>query len=204
MRLYSSPVAPNAWRVNILAREKNLSLPTTMIDQRDPEARAEYCRINPFGQVPSLELDDGRFITESLVICRYLDEVSGGTSLFGGSPEDRAVIGMWERRTELHLFIPAVEWGHHARPENAADFEQIPGVAVAQADILQEFLRMMEERLSATAYLGGEHFSIADITAYVGTTITLFYGLLPDSLNAINQWRELVGRRPSVAAMMGG
>lgn len=202
MRLFSSPVAPNAWRVNITAREKGLELPVVTVDQRDPAARAEYMRINPFGQVPSLELDDGTVITESLVICRYLDEVGQGASLFGDSPAERAVIGMWERRAELRLFIPGVEYGHHARPENAADFVQSPQFAESQKAIVRDFLPLMGRQLERGAHLAGDRFSIADITAYVGCTIAMFYGLLEPAPPAVTAWRERVGRRPAVMAML--
>ena len=86
-------------------------------------------------------------ITESLVICRYLDEVGQGPSMFGGSPAERAVIGMWERRAELRLFIPCVEYGHHARPENAADFVQSAEFAESQKAIVRDFLPLMGQQL---------------------------------------------------------
>ena len=91
MKLYVMPFAPNAMRVQIFMLEKGVA--TDVIDVT-PSLKGEYLKINPLGQVPALELDSGEFITESLTICQYLDEVSGPPRLFGATPEERAHIGM--------------------------------------------------------------------------------------------------------------
>lgn len=63
MKLYSKPLAPNPLRVTMLAHKKGLVLDIHNLgadDTRNPE----YREINPIGQVPVLELDDGTHITE--------------------------------------------------------------------------------------------------------------------------------------------
>lgn len=40
---------------------------------------AEFVAKNPQGTVPALELEDGRVMAESTMICQYLDEIYGPT-----------------------------------------------------------------------------------------------------------------------------
>jgi glutathione S-transferase len=37
---------------------------------------------NPLGKIPTLVLDDGRVLYDSIVICEYLDALAGGAKLF--------------------------------------------------------------------------------------------------------------------------
>jgi glutathione S-transferase len=46
-------------------------------------------------------LEDGTAIGEVLAIWRYFEEVYPTPSLLGSTPKDRALVTMWERRTEL-------------------------------------------------------------------------------------------------------
>ena len=50
--------------------------------------------------MPALELEDGRVMAESTMICQYLDEVFGPTPLVGLTPEDRLETRMWINRIE--------------------------------------------------------------------------------------------------------
>ncbi len=45
---------------------------------------------NPLGKVPSLKLDSGDLIYDSVVICEYLDSLSSSVTLFPGSGAERA------------------------------------------------------------------------------------------------------------------
>ena len=60
--------APNPRRVRIYLAEKGLSVPSTTLSIRDMEHKgAAFLKVNPLGQIPALELDDGSVITESIV-----------------------------------------------------------------------------------------------------------------------------------------
>jgi glutathione S-transferase len=53
--------------------------------------------------VPALELEDGRFLTESVAICRYLEALWPEPNLMGEDPLEAAEIEMWSRRVEFDL-----------------------------------------------------------------------------------------------------
>jgi len=105
MKLYNAP-APNPRRVRIFLAEKGIDIPRVEVDLPGGENRtAAFRALNSLGQVPVLQLDDGGVITESLAICRYLEELHPEPSLFGGNPRDRARIDMWERRISNEIYV---------------------------------------------------------------------------------------------------
>ena len=66
---------------------------------REPEHLAR----NPFGTLPVLELNDGRFLLESLSIIRYLETVQADTALVQGDPAEQALAYDLERTVELRF-----------------------------------------------------------------------------------------------------
>ena len=110
MRLYDLDHSPFAARVRMALYAKGLTAATAM-----PPGGARsnaYRAINPLGLVPALMLDDGAVITESLVICRYLDEIGVGPSLFGASARDRARMrAMRPRTTRLAALLASLPRG---------------------------------------------------------------------------------------------
>jgi glutathione S-transferase len=57
--------------------EKGITLPIVTVDLMGGENRRPpyNSEVNPAGQTPALELDDGRFVCEITTICEYLEEV---------------------------------------------------------------------------------------------------------------------------------
>ena len=205
MRLYTTAMAPNALRVLMLLREKAIDVEDVEIVELDLQAREhkspEYLAINPLGQVPALQLDDGTCIAESLPISRYLDSISEGPSLFGDTPGTQAVIGMWERRAELGLFIPAVEYGHHTQPMMADSFTQYVDWGNSMTETVQSCLRLLDERLAESAWLGGEEFSVADITGYCGYKVAEFWSMPMDEPANVTAWVARIGQRPCASVI---
>ena len=105
MKLYDSKVAPNPRRVRIFLAKKGINIPLVPIDIAKKEYKTgDYLAgINQLGQLPTLELDDGSHISESMAICRYFEEIQPEPALFGNDAKDRGVVEMWNRRVELQL-----------------------------------------------------------------------------------------------------
>ena len=107
MKIYDFKLAPNPRRVRIFLAEKGLKIPLEEIDiMKGVNRQAQFLRINPLGGIPVLELDDGRYLAESVVICRYFEELHPEPALFGKEAFERATIEMWNRRMEFALFVP--------------------------------------------------------------------------------------------------
>ena len=74
MKLYDS-VGPNPRIVRMFMAEKGIEMPKQTVDLRKGENReAEHLKRNPHGQMPTLELDDGSYLSEITAICEYLEE----------------------------------------------------------------------------------------------------------------------------------
>ena len=82
-----------AWRVRIVLNLKGLDAERRSQHLRKGEQRsAEYVAVNPQGLLPSLVLDDGTVLTQSLAICEYLDEIHPDPPLLPSDPIARARI----------------------------------------------------------------------------------------------------------------
>src|ERR1700678_4005367 len=107
MKLYDGGRAPNPRRVRIFLAEKGITVPAEQVDLGTMQQRSEaFTAINPMQRVPALLLDDGTVIAESIAICRYFEALHPDPPLFGRGALDAALVEMWNRRVELHLFFP--------------------------------------------------------------------------------------------------
>ncbi|WOH51905.1 glutathione S-transferase [Bradyrhizobium sp. sBnM-33] len=106
MKLYDS-VGPNPRIVRMFMAEKGMEMPKQTVDLRKGENReAEHLKRNPHGQMPTLELDDGSYLSEITAICEYLEEKRPNPPLIGATPEERAECRMWTRRIDLNICEP--------------------------------------------------------------------------------------------------
>src|SRR5437773_4640873 len=103
MKVYDS-LGPNPRALRMFLLEKGLDITSVQLDILGAEnRRAPYTDQNPGGQVPALELDDGRVIAETVAIFEYLEEKHPRPPLVGTTPEERAETRMWQRRVELRI-----------------------------------------------------------------------------------------------------
>ena len=64
--------------------EKGISIPIEKVDLRAGDNRKEpHLSRNPHGQMPTLELDNGSYISEIVPICEYLEEKHPIAALIG-------------------------------------------------------------------------------------------------------------------------
>lgn len=76
MKLYGTPRSPFARNVRVLLFEKGLHDGVEWIDVNPLIDPPELTAKNPLGLVPTLVLDDGRALFDSLVICDYIDALA--------------------------------------------------------------------------------------------------------------------------------
>lgn len=199
MRLYIRPIAPNALKVLIFMAERGIEMETVDVESLSPE---EYGRVSPLRTVPVLETDDGLFISESLTICQFLDSATPGQPLFGEGLEERTIVAMWERRAELMLVAPAIEYGHHCQPMFIGRLRQFPEWAQSNVVQSERMLALMEERLAESRFLAGDRLTMADLTAFLGFAGLVGWGPLePKPGPALGRWLGEVSPRPSMAPL---
>ena len=106
MKFYNS-IGPNPHVVRMFMAEKGIDLPKETVNLMAGENRQEaHLKRNPHGQMPTLELDSGQFVSEITVICEYLEDKNPKPALIGSNAEEKAETRMWTRRIDLNICEP--------------------------------------------------------------------------------------------------
>lgn len=200
MKLYDGGRAPNPRRVRIFLAEKGIELPLVPIDIGAMDQRGqEFTALNPLQQVPVLELDDGTIISESIAICRYFEELQPEPTLFGTGALERAMVEMWQRRVEFHLFQPVTAVFRHSHPAmKEVEVPQVPQWAEANKPKAASLLRFLDAELATRPFIAGETFSVADITAFVAVQFMKPAKVeIPAGLTHLDRWFNHIAARPS-------
>ena len=169
MKLYMVPLAPNPTKVMLYIAEReelgvNMGIEQIVVNTlKGRHKEPEHLARNPFGTLPTLELDDGSYVLESLAIIHYLEDKFPDGALVSGEPEEKARARDVERIVDLRIAGPMAVYAHAtksplgrpANPEKAAE---------AKAS-LKTPLDYLEQLLSdGRSLLLGECVSIADFT----------------------------------------
>ena len=168
MKLYTTQGAPNPQRLDFFLAEKEIVIDreevTLMERAHDTE---DFRKLSPFGLVPVLILDNGQSITEVEAICRYFDEVVPQPNLLGSNPEEKALIGMWSRLTELQLLNPIAQTFRHSHPKMNVLQEQIEAYADLSRRNAMKSLDLFERHMQGREFVVADRFTLADINMFV-------------------------------------
>ena len=208
MKFYDCQPAPSPRRVRIFIAEKGLldRIEIVPVDLRGgAHFKPEFERINPFRTLPALELDDGTCISESIACCKYIEAAFPEPPLMGRTPKEQGVIAMWEHRCEWDGFIGGAEMLRNTAPgmkdrglTGPLAFEQIPALADRGRKRITWFHDFLEKRLAETAYVGGDAYSIADITALISIDFAARQKAdIPESHTNLRRWYDQINARPS-------
>ena len=204
MRIYDS-FGPNPRALRMFLAEKGITIPAADIDLLGAEnRRAPYTDKNPGGQLPALELDDGRVLGETVAIFEYLEEKHPKPPLIGTTAEERATTRMWQRRIELriteHLYngFRFAEGLELFRPR----MRVLPEAAEGLKAVVRDNLGWLEN-LIGDRFIAGDRFTVADIILYVALDFGASVGQpLDPQQRKVRAWFERVGARPSAAASL--
>lgn len=220
-------------KVRLVLAEKGLAYESRLIDRTKRELLSDwYLAINPNGVVPSL-LHNGVPVTDSSVICEYLDEIYPEPPLAPRTSLGRAAMRTWMRYLEevptAAIRIPSFnmfkglhrasmgEEAFHAYTEKLPlrkHFYRQMGDHGFDAQKTEESLDRLRSCLTRVAgaladgrtYLLGGAYTLADILL-VPTVVRLEdLGLtqLWDDLPAVARWYAAVQARPSFATAYAG
>ena len=203
MKLYNS-IGPNPHVVRMFIAELGLDIETIEIDLMAGENRQEeHLKRNPSGQSPTLELEDGSFLSEITAICEYLDEKQGNTDLMGKTPEERASTRMWTRRVDLQIIEPLTTGFRYSEGLELfkSRMQTIPEAADGLKSIAQEKLAWLNGEMDGKDYICGDRFSLADIMlfCFIAFGATVGQNLSEENTN-ITSWYDRVKERSSATA----
>ena len=203
MKLLTS-IGPNPRTVRMFLLEKGIDLPKVEIDLMGAEnRRPPYTDRNPAGQLPALELDDGRVLGETVAICEYLEERHPTPPLIGTTPEERAETRMWQRRIELgiteHLYngFRYAEGIELFRPR----MRVLPEAADGLKAVVRDKLAWLDGQLAGKTWLVGDRFTLADIILFCALDFGRTVGQpFDENLKNVRAWFGRVAARPSAQA----
>ena len=205
MKLYQFDLAPASRRVTFFLRETGIKVPIVQLNVRDGDQFKEpYNSLNPFHCIPFLELDDATTISESVAICRYLEETYNmPTKLFGGNSLERAIIEMWNRRLEIDGYVPLINgirnkfdrYKGKVLPGTRNDLPQVPEIADRGIDSSSILFKKLNTHLKTSTYVAGEALSIADITGYEVVGLATALEININEFEEIKTWHEKLDRR---------
>lgn len=203
MKLYHS-IGPNPRVVTMFMAEKGIEIPRVTVDLMAGENRqATHLARNPGGQMPTLELDDGRYLSEITAICEYLEECHPTPPLIGANAEERAMTRMWTRRVDLYIVEPMLT-GFRAA-EGFQLFKDrmrlLPQAAADLKTLAQEKITWLDGLIGGRDFIAGNRFTLADILLFcmLDFGATVGQPINRDNKN-IAAWFDRVNTRPSVEA----
>jgi glutathione S-transferase len=202
MKLYTS-IGPNPRVVKMFMAEKGLDFDRVEVDLRAAENRREpYLSVNPAGQTPALELDDGAYIAEITAICEYLEEITPNPPLIGTTAEERAHTRMWTRRVDIKVAEPMANGFRYG--EGLAMFESrmrcLPEASPGLKQVAQDGVQWIEQNFQGPWVAGGR-YPRADILLFCFLDFGAVVGQPIDQKNKkIVEWYDRVKARPSAAA----
>ncbi|MBK5958488.1 glutathione S-transferase [Rhodoplanes elegans] len=185
MKLHWSPRSPFVRKVMLFAHETGLvdrlELRRTVVAMTKPNP--ELLPDNPLNKIPTLILDDGSSLYDSIVICEYLDGLHGGAKLF---PEEPKAYFTAMRRCALGdgLLDLLILW-RNERERKHPDPDYLAAYAV-KFDASLAALESEADALAATPF-GIGHIAIGCALSYTGFRF-------PDL-----EWRP---RHPKIAAWL--
>ncbi|MCS5566724.1 MAG: glutathione S-transferase family protein [Pseudomonadales bacterium] len=211
MKLYDSTLAPNPRRVRMFMAEKGVDYENIQVDIiKGDNLNESFLSINPRGLLPTLVLDDGTVIDETVAICRYIEEMHPEPALLGTDAISKANIEARQRHMEFDGLLAAADAFRNSFPGfssrglagNAGSVDAIPALAERGKNAMLRFYESLNAALNDSAFVAGETFSIADITALC--TIDFAAGAarvpIPDQCSNVQRWHANVSSRPSAEA----
>jgi len=189
--------------------EKGLRIDTVTVDlYAMDQLSPEFLAINPAGTVPVLETDDGVYLTETVAIASYLEQLHPEPPLMGSNATDQALVLMWNNIVE-HQGMTAIaevlrNWSPGFRNRvfpGAVDYPQMPELIERGRQRMTQFFDQVETRLTGRRYLATDQYTLADISLLAITDFASWVRVNPlRDRPALASWHSAASARPSAQA----
>jgi glutathione S-transferase len=182
MKIYGDRISGNCLKVKWVCDHLALSYSWIDVDVVKGETRsADFLALNPFGQVPTIVLDDGRTLAQSNAIIRYL---ARGSHLIPDDAFTAAQMDAWlfweQYSHEPYIAVRRFHLTYLGKPADTLD-PKLETRGYAALDV-------MERRLNAARYLAGHDLSLADIALVAYTRLAHEGGFDLTRYGAIRRW----------------
>ncbi|WP_153110942.1 glutathione transferase GstA [Propionivibrio limicola] len=194
MKLYFAP-GTCSFSPHLALREAGIDFELVKVDHRKHVLAADgadYLQINPKGYVPTLELDDGRRLTEGPAIVQYIADLKPESGL---APQ----AGTFERY-KLQEWLGYISseihkgFGPLFKPNTPEEFK-----AIAKENLIAR-IAYVAEHLAGHDYLLGNQFTVADGYLFTVLNWCQYVGIDLGQWPSLVAFQARVGSRPSVKA----
>lgn len=197
MKIYADIQSGNCYKIKLLTSLLTIKHEWIHIDILAKETLTEdFLKKNNNGKIPLLELDDGRFLSESNAILNYL---AANTALIPNDTFVNAKIQQWQF-FEQYSHEPFIAVARYI-----AKYLGLPDDRRADYESKQEgghkALQIMEEQLQKTPYLVGEELTTADVSLYGYTHVAHEGGFNLKEYPAIQKWINRIQAHPKYIGM---
>ncbi|MEZ7809141.1 glutathione S-transferase family protein [Alcaligenes phenolicus] len=187
---------PNGQKVSIFLKEAGLVYEQFDLDlDRGDQHQADFLKINPNGKIPAIVVrKSGLTIFESGAILSYLSSRTG--CLLPATEAENVAVQQW-----LHFQIGSIG------PMLGQLWWFLHGSKTGNAEAIQRYqtqslrlYQVVDSRLSESAFIASENYSIADIAAFTWLRTWGELSLDITPYTHVQQWLEVIAARPAVQA----
>lgn len=192
MKLIGSLTSPYVRKVRIVLKEKRIACDFVVDNPND--AASQVPQHNPLGKVPTLLLDDGKSLYDSVLLVEYLDSLKGDALIPTG--DARWEVQRWHILGQgiLDAVVARMLEGRRAQP--------LPAVIARHEAKIARALAAADATERGATYLVGERFSLADIA--FGVALEYIDFRYPHDWRGqyprLAQWWNGIGARDSFVA----
>ena len=206
LSLTHSPLHPHCRKARILLGERHLAF----VLQEEPfwEQNEDFLMLNPSGEVPVLQDEEGFIIAGHYAIAEYLEERAaraGGISFLGTTLEDRAetrrLVDWFDNKFFREVTQILVYEKYFKKMEGGGG----PDTKAFRAAVtnIHYHLEMIAALTSEHRWLNGEHSTLADFSAAAQISVVDYFDNVPWSKHPkAREWYRLVKSRPSMRPIL--
>jgi glutathione S-transferase len=198
VKIYGDIQSGNCYKIKLITSILKIEYEWVEVDILNNGTQTfEFLSKNPTGKIPLLELDDGRYISESNAILNYLAQ---GSDLTSDDAYEKAKILQWQffeqYSHEPYIAVARFISKYLGLPDDRKqEYEsKQPGGHKA--------LKVMEAQLSKTDFLVGNRMTICDVSLYAYTHVAKEGGFDLSEYPAIQNWLNRIQNHTNYAGML--
>ncbi len=192
LHLYDFLPSGNGYKIRLLLTQLGIPFERVEVDITKGETRSpEFLSKNPNGKIPVLEIEPGKYLSESNAIMLYLSE---GTEFL---PYDRFL------RAQVLQWLFFEQYSHEPFIATSRYWISVLGKAEEYKDALEQkreggyaALNLMEQHLKSHTFFVGERYTIADICLFAYTHVADEGGFNLSRFPHVKAWIERVKAEP--------
>ena len=161
-------------------------------------ASPEFLKVTPMGQIPAMQ-DGDLLLTESFAITLHLARTLGA-DLGPKTHAETALMEQWALFGASAIEVPALEITY-AVGDGGLDTAEGQSIIALAAEKLRRPLARLEVHLSATGFMVGDRFTVADINLAECIRYAQSHPTLLAEFPAVKAWLEACQSRPAFKTM---